>query len=80
MVYIRANSWSMKDEERLAEIVLDGIRSGDTVDVIMRRASEEFGRSAGGCKFHWYGCLKAAYEDEVQQARMSAASTGNTGG
>lgn len=71
MTYVRINSWKLSEEEFLINTLLQDVRQGLTVRASLKQIAEKLSRPYTGCSFHWYGCLKAAYEEEFQEAKRS---------
>lgn len=77
----RLPDWSNDEDTKLADIVLDHIRTGSTQLKAFDEASEIFtsneiftSRTPSACGFRWNSTLRKKYEASIQEARIQKKS------
>ncbi|MCF8563871.1 RsfA family transcriptional regulator [Alicyclobacillus tolerans] len=79
----RSDAWTPDDDVRLAEIVLQHIRTGSTQLRAFEEAANELGRTAAACGYRWNGVVRKNHREDIERAkrerksaqRVSAASS-----
>ncbi|MCL6451994.1 MAG: RsfA family transcriptional regulator [Alicyclobacillus sp.] len=66
----RSDAWTPADDERLAEIVLQHIRTGSTQLKAFDEAANELGRTPAACGYRWNGVLRKDRRDAVEEAKQ----------
>mgnify|MGYP003409821217 FL=1 len=57
----RKDQWTVEDDEKLAEIVIQTVKEGKTQLEAFQRASEVLGRTKQACGFRWNKTLRQQY-------------------
>lgn len=57
----RKDQWTLEDDERLAEIVIQTVQAGKTQLEAFQIASEALGRTKQACGFRWNKTLRQQY-------------------
>lgn len=65
----RKDTWSEKEDEILAELVLGQIKTGGTQLKAFELAGCELNRTAAACGFRWNGKVRKLYKIEVEKAK-----------
>ncbi|GMA50239.1 hypothetical protein GCM10025857_15960 [Alicyclobacillus contaminans] len=65
----RSDAWTPEDDQRLASIVLNHIRSGSTQLRAFEEAGNELGRTAAACGYRWNGVLRKGLRAEIEAAK-----------
>ncbi|SFU91615.1 RsfA family transcriptional regulator [Alicyclobacillus macrosporangiidus] len=66
----RSDAWTPEDDERLAAIVLQHIRTGSTQLRAFDQAAAELGRTAAACGYRWNGVLRKHRREEIEAAKQ----------
>ncbi|MCL6517119.1 RsfA family transcriptional regulator [Alicyclobacillus sp.] len=66
----RSDAWTPEDDERLAAIVLEHIRTGSTQLRAFDQAATELGRTAAACGYRWNGVLRKNLREEIEAAKQ----------
>ncbi len=67
----RSDAWTPADDERLAEIVLDHIRTGSTQLKAFEQAGNELGRTSAACGYRWNGVLRKDRRADIEAAKQA---------
>lgn len=67
----RSDAWTPADDERLAEIVLDHIRTGSTQLKAFEQAGNELGRTSAACGYRWNGVLRKDRRADIESAKQA---------
>lgn len=65
----RSDAWTQSDDERLASLVLQHIRTGSTQLRAFEDAANELGRTAAACGYRWNGVVRKHYRKSIDQAK-----------
>jgi RsfA family transcription factor len=65
----RSDAWTPEDDARLAELVLDHIRTGSTQLRAFEEAGSELGRTAAACGYRWNGVVRKHYKEQIEAAK-----------
>ncbi len=65
----RSDAWTAEDDERLAELVLQHIRSGSTQLRAFEEAANLLGRTNAACGYRWNGVVRKHYREEIDAAK-----------
>lgn len=65
----RQDAWSDQEDRRLAEVVLEHIRSGSTQLKAFDQVGDELDRTSAACGFRWNALIRQKYEEEIKQAK-----------
>jgi len=66
----RSDAWTPDDDTRLAELVLQHIRSGSTQLKAFEEAATLLGRTAAACGYRWNGVIRKHYQSEIEAAKQ----------
>lgn len=66
----RSDAWTAEDDERLAELVLQHIRTGSTQLRAFEEAANLLGRTNAACGYRWNGVVRKHYRDEIDAAKQ----------
>lgn len=66
----RSDAWTPEDDNRLAELVLQHIRTGSTQLKAFEQAAGELGRTAAACGYRWNGVVRRNYREEIERAKQ----------
>ncbi|EOO41349.1 RsfA family transcription factor [Bacillus cereus VD133] len=66
---VRYDSWSEKENELLASVMLKHIRKGNKAGEAYKEAGKKLRRTPMACQTYWNRTLRPLYVDEVQKAR-----------
>jgi prespore-specific regulator len=66
----RKDTWSLKDEQLLAEVVLTHIREGSSQLNAFEEVGEQLSRSSAACGFRWNSTIRKLYEVEIKAAKQ----------
>lgn len=69
----KITDWTEQEDLELVSIVLQHVRTNQTMTSAFKAAEEKLGRSAGGCKFRWTTALAKKYDGSVEQARLQSS-------
>ncbi len=67
----RSDAWTPADDERLAEIVLNHIRTGSTQLKAFEDAGNELGRTSAACGYRWNGVLRKDRKGDIEAAKQA---------
>jgi prespore-specific regulator len=70
----RSDAWTPDDDERLASIVLNHIRTGSTQLRAFDDAANELGRTAAACGYRWNGVLRKDRKTNIESAKHERKS------
>lgn len=70
----RKDSWSLDDDQILAEIVLRHVREGSTQLKAFEEASERLERTSSACGFRWNSEVRKQFEEALKQAKIGKGS------
>lgn len=65
----RSDAWTPQDDERLADLVLQHIRTGSTQLRAFEESAAELGRTAAACGYRWNGVVRRDYKQEIEAAK-----------
>ncbi|MFX4301381.1 RsfA family transcriptional regulator [Alicyclobacillus tolerans] len=65
----RSDAWSPEDDVKLANLVLQHIRSGSTQLRAFDEAATLLGRTSAACGYRWNGVVRKHYRDEIEKAK-----------
>lgn len=65
----RQDAWTDREDRRLAEIVLEHIRSGSTQLKAFDEVGDELDRTSAACGFRWNALIRQKYEEEIKEAK-----------
>lgn len=65
----RKDQWTEADDSKLAEIVLDAVKSGGTQLEAFERAAVALNRTKQACGFRWNKTLRLQYNQALQTIR-----------
>lgn len=68
---IRQDAWTIKEDELLAEIVLDHIRKGSTQLKAFEEVSKKLSRTAAACGFRWNSSIRKLKHTEIEEAKLA---------
>jgi prespore-specific regulator len=65
----RSDAWTPEDDERLASIVLQHIKTGSTQLRAFEEAASELGRTSAACGYRWNGVLRKSRREDIEAAK-----------
>jgi len=71
----RKDSWTMEDDNLLAEVVLANVRDGKTQLEAFQEAAERLGRTPQACGFRWNSVVRKQYEAQLMEAKQNKKSS-----
>lgn len=66
---VRSNAWTVEDDNRLAETVLQHIRNGSTQLRAFAEAGQQLGRTSAACGFRWNGALRKQHVEALEAVK-----------
>lgn len=69
MPSMRQDAWSADEDDQLADIVLQRIRTGSTQLAGFAEAGNRLSRTPAACGFRWNSTVRKRYADELQKAK-----------
>lgn len=66
---IRRDSWNLKHDSTLAEIVIGHIKNGSTQLKAFEEAANELNRSESACGFRWNSVIRKQHKEEIKRAK-----------
>ncbi|EOO29789.1 RsfA family transcription factor [Bacillus cereus VD133] len=66
---VRYDSWSEKENELLASVMLKHIRKGNTTGKAYKEVGRKLRRTPDACRAQWNRTLRSLYADEAEKAR-----------
>jgi len=66
----RSDAWTQNDDERLAALVLQHIRTGSTQLRAFEDAANDLERTAAACGYRWNGVVRKHYRKDIEQAKQ----------
>lgn len=76
----RQDSWSLDEDNLLAEVVLRYIREGSTQLKAFEEVGERLSRTAAACGFRWNSFVRKQFRDAIIHAKKIRVSTDRTQG
>lgn len=67
----RSDAWTPEDDKRLADLVLNHIRTGSTQLKAFEEAANLLGRTAAACGYRWNGVVRREYRDQIEKAKAA---------
>lgn len=74
----RQDSWSLDEDNLLAEVVLRYIREGSTQLKAFEEVGERLSRTAAACGFRWNSFVRKQFKDAIIHAKKIRVSTDRT--
>lgn len=65
----RSDAWTPEDDERLAALVLEHIRTGSTQLRAFSEAAALLGRTNAACGYRWNGVVRKHYREAIEDAK-----------
>lgn len=66
----RSDAWTIEEDNKLSEIVLNHIKNGSTQLKAFEEAGEVLGRTSAACGFRWNSCVRKKYEAAINLAKQ----------
>ncbi|WAH36583.1 RsfA family transcriptional regulator [Alicyclobacillus dauci] len=73
----RSDAWTPDDDTRLADLVLQHIRSGSTQLKAFEEAASLLGRTPAACGYRWNGVVRKDYRTEIAAAKQARKNAGS---
>ena len=73
-IKIRKDSWTMEQDTRLKDIVVENIKNGETISHGLEVAAKELNRTVSGCNYRWSNHLKKVYFKELSKLKKPLVS------
>lgn len=73
----KKNSWSLNDDNLLAEVVLAHIKNGVTQIKAFEAAAKKLGRTTGACAFRWNSTIRKKFSDTIINIKNNKQTSTN---
>ncbi|ABO66350.1 MULTISPECIES: RsfA family transcriptional regulator [Geobacillus] len=70
MTGVRQDAWTKEEDELLANVVLEYIRTGGTQLEAFAEVGRRLSRTAAACGFRWNSYVRKQYKEEIEQAKQ----------
>lgn len=70
-------SWSLNDDNLLAEVVLAHIKNGVTQIKAFETAAKKLGRTTGACAFRWNSTIRKKFTDTIINIKNNQQTSTN---